>query len=97
MLKTYAMNRLTRYWFLFEPDPWPNALNLGCGVSAYGYDDALALLHERVFKDGTLPRLLELKENVDISLLDDKHVRPNMENPTIRGIWYPMGYAEPAR
>jgi hypothetical protein len=40
---------------------------LGCGVSAYGYDDALALLNERVFKDGIVPRILELKENVDFA------------------------------
>jgi hypothetical protein len=66
------MNRLIRYWFLFETDRSPRALNLGCGVSAYGYDDALALLNERVFKDGIVPRILELKENVDISLVDDK-------------------------
>lgn len=91
------MNQLIRYWFVFEPQPLPRAFNLGCGVSAFGYDDALALLHERVFKGAGFPRILELKEDVDISLLDEKHVRPNMEDPTIRGIWYPKGYAEPPR
>lgn len=71
----------------------PTALNLGCGVTAYDYNDALALLREKVFKGGVVPRILEFKEDVDISLLEQKHVRPNMENPTIRGIWFPMGYA----
>ena len=54
------MNRLVRYWFLFEPHLSLSPLNLGCGVSAYGYEDALALLNEKVFKDGVLPRILEL-------------------------------------
>jgi hypothetical protein len=75
------MNPLTRYWFLFEPQSLPRALNLGCGVSAYGYDDALALLHERVFKDGILPRILELKEDLDISLLDDNTFDPIWRTP----------------
>ena len=87
------MDQLIRYWFRFEPQILSRALNLGCGVSAWGYEDALALLHERIFKDGILPRILELKQGVDISLLDDEHVRPNMEDPTVRGIWYPKRYA----
>ena len=53
------MNRLVRYLFLFEPHLSLSPLNLGCGVSAYGYGDALAL-NEKVFKDGVLPRILEL-------------------------------------
>ena len=70
----------------------PRAINLGCGVTAYGYDDALALLREKVFTDGVLPRILEFNEDdIDISLLDHEHVRPNMENPISRGIWFPMG------
>ena len=90
------MNQLVRYWFRFEPHTSPHVLNLGCGISAYGYDDALALLRDKVFKDVALPRIIEVKENVDVSLLDHKHVLPNMENPTVRGIWFPMRYAEPA-
>lgn len=29
-------------------------------------------------------------ENVDISSLDDNHVRPNMGSPIVRGVWFPM-------
>jgi hypothetical protein len=83
---------LIRYWFRFEPLASPQPLNLGCGVTAHDYSDALALLREKVFKDEALPRILELKENVDIAMLDQKHVLPNMEDPTIRGIWFPRGY-----
>jgi hypothetical protein len=87
-----AMKRLIRYWFRFQPHPLPRALNLGCGVTADGYDDALTLLREKVFKDAVLPGILEVKEDIDISVLDHKHVRPNMDNPTIRGVWFPIGY-----
>jgi len=88
------MKLLARYWFRFEAQAPPHPLNLGCGVSAYDRDDALALLKEKVFKNGVLPRILEAKENVDISVLDGKHVLPNMEDPTIRGVWFPRGYRD---
>jgi hypothetical protein len=84
--------RLARYWFRFEAQAPPQPLNLGWGVSAYDYDDALALLRERVFRDAVLPQIVEVNENVDVSTLDSKHILPNMEDPTVRGIWFPRGY-----
>jgi hypothetical protein len=85
---------MIRFWFKFEPSS-RCALNLGCGVTACDYDDAVALLllQETVFKDGTLPRILEVTANVDISTLDQRHVVPNMEVPTARGVWFPKGYS----
>jgi hypothetical protein len=32
------------------------------------------------------------KENLDIRTLDQGHVIPNMKDPTLRGVWFPLGY-----
>ena len=86
------MKSLTRYWFKFEKQPSASAVNLGCGVTAHGNEDALALLKERVFKKSTLPTILNWVADVDISKLDSKHVLPNLGNPALRGVWFPQGF-----
>lgn len=83
---------LKRYWFKFDDLPPYNTLRLGCGVTAYNYDDALALLTQSVFKDTTVPPIKSVVENVDISTLDRGHVIPNMEAPVWRGVWFSRGY-----
>lgn len=85
------MKSLTRYWFTFEKASMPTPLNIGCGVTAYNYDDALNLLRERMFGSDEPPKVLDVLENVDVSKLDQKHVIPNMGSVTVRGIWFPMG------
>jgi len=86
------MKILTRFWFRFEPSPTPCALNLGCGVTAYNHQDAVNLIREFVFKGTKLPPIVEMREDVDLSTLDQKHVLPNMDVPSRRGIWFPKGY-----
>jgi hypothetical protein len=85
---------LRRFWFEFEADPTglPLGMSYGCGVTARDYDDALALLRERAFPGGVIPRFLRSVEDVDVSTLDPRHVLPNMHPPVVRGIWFPMGY-----
>ena len=87
---------LRRYWLQFEfsHDASPPAgVRMGCGVTAYDYDDAFALLREKVFRSAELPEVATAAEDVDISTLDARHVRPNMGDPTTRGVWFPMGYS----
>jgi hypothetical protein len=55
------MTLLRRYWFEFEPIPRPNPLNLGCGVTAYGYEDAITLMTELVFNQSLTIRILHVK------------------------------------
>lgn len=86
-----------RYWFVFESDPSPNALNLGCGVTARDMEDALTLLRERVFVGRSLPTVVSVTEDVDISSLDQTHIVPNMHPPHVRGIWFPKGFDRKAR
>jgi hypothetical protein len=90
------MKSLKRYWFNFEKFGRPTPLNLGCGVTAYDYGDALNILRARVFAGKELPAIVGYTEDVDMSALDQKHVLPNMGLVTIRGVWFPQGYEEMA-
>lgn len=85
--------KLTRFWFRFEPSSEPTPLNLGVGVTAWTYADAIALLKEHVFPKANLPPIIGTEENVDISTLDPKHVLPNIGIVVQRGVWFPRGYS----
>jgi hypothetical protein len=87
------MHHLRRYWIQFgNPRSVRDGLGYGCGVTAYNFDDAVALVEERVFK-GPLPYpIVSTLEDVDVSTLDTGHVLPNMLPPNSRGVWFPMGY-----
>ncbi|HKA21179.1 MAG TPA: hypothetical protein VKN18_23070 [Blastocatellia bacterium] len=84
-----------RFWLevdLAIDEEHPAGLLIGCGVTANAYDDALALVQERVFKASPLPSLKKLIDDVDTSSLNAGHVLPNIGIPSIRGIWFPLGY-----
>jgi hypothetical protein len=86
-----------RYWFEFEFNHFtelPIDLALGCGITAFNYDDAIDMLTNQVFKGRLVAPIKKVIENVDVSTLDAGHVLPNMPVPTtVRGIWYPSWYS----
>jgi hypothetical protein len=89
------MMTLHRYWIEFDLSGVvrpPSGVSLGCGVTAENERSALELISKSIFK-GTNPPIEKLVEDVAIADLDQKHVRPNMGNAAIRGIWFPLGYA----
>jgi len=81
---------MIRYWFEFD-DNIPHGMKMGCGVTAYSYDDALSILNDKVFRNSSL-QIKQVIEDVDVSTLDQNHVIPNMSPPNIRGIWFPQEY-----
>ena len=82
-----------RYWFEFEDSTdAPLGVRLGCGVTAYDYQDAINILAEEIFLNRELPRVLSAREDIEVHLLDQSHVVPNMGNVTKRGVWFPLGY-----
>jgi hypothetical protein len=86
---------LRRYWFEFQftiSDPYTLGTLLGAGVTASSHEDALRLLRERVFSSCPMPPIKKIVEDVSIESLDQNHVRPNMGDPTLRGVWFPLGY-----
>ena len=85
-----------RFWFRFRPMNEPTPLNLGCGVTAVGYEDALALMKDMVFAGAALPEIVECVEDVDVMTLDPGKVRSNIGVVGWRGVWFPLG-DEPTR
>jgi hypothetical protein len=83
------MKLLTRYWFTFTKTSKPSPLNIGCGVTAFSYADALDLLRERLAPED-LARVAGHSANIDVSTLDPGHVLPNMGIVSNRGIWFPI-------
>lgn len=82
----------TRYWIDFKCFERPTPLNLGYGVTAESKEAALELVRRVVFNDESF-EVENIIENVSIADLDQAHVVPNMGNPMIRGIWFPLGYS----
>jgi len=86
---------LHRYWIKFDPSSenrYVNRVKLGCGVTAFDFDDAIQILEEIIFLDDKTPAILSVVEDVDVSSLECNHVRINMDNPAAGGIWFPLGY-----
>lgn len=83
------MPLLHRYWFSFERIDRMTPLNLGCGVTGFDLNDALAMLKTEIFGGGEIPPIKEFVEDVDVSTLDEKHVLSNIGLVTSRGIWFP--------
>ena len=87
--------KLHRYWLEFDCSTvvGPAWLRLGCGVTAYGLEDARAIVQATVFEGREMPAITKAIEDVDIKSLDQRHVIPNMGVVTWRGVWFPLGYA----
>jgi hypothetical protein len=86
---------LTRFWVEFDYPPErqpPIGARFGVGVTAIDRRDALRLIAHRVFSDRPLPPVKDIREDVDVSSLDERHVLPNMGPPHVRGVWFPQGY-----
>jgi len=87
--------KLIRYWVEFSFENYndlPAGISMGCGVTAYSQDDAIRVLNEKVFREKSMCPIKKLIENVDIRILDQNHVIPNMKTPAERGVWFPVGY-----
>lgn len=86
---------MIRYWIEFNFEnymPMPSGAKMGCGVTAFSYEDALHIINTKLFNNKPIAPIKHLIENVDISTLDAAHILPNMGLPNIRGIWFPLGY-----
>ena len=84
---------LTRFWFTFRQPAEPSFLNLGCGITAYDLTDAQKFLREQVFPIFGERVVDQVIEDIDVSTLEQNHVRPNLGNPAVRGVWFPaMNY-----
>lgn len=81
---------LHRYWFTFERSADASPLNMGCGVTAFDLKDAKSLLEEIVFPVFGPRNISSFIEDVDVSTLEEDHVRNNMGSSVLRGVWFPF-------
>jgi hypothetical protein len=88
--------RLHRFWLQFSIAPgdldryssWAG-LSLGCGVTAFTFEDAVAVLRQTIFGDDPLPDVVQVIEDIDVGTLDQGRVVPNMGPSNERGVWFP--------
>ena len=76
---------MERFWARTRPLAQASPLNLGIGVTARSEADALALIAEH-FSEVQVERIEILD---DLATLDERHVRPNMGDHMVRGVWFP--------
>ncbi|MDB5276090.1 MAG: hypothetical protein JWR61_1045 [Ferruginibacter sp.] len=86
--------RLRRYWFITFPDNPYGPQNIG--VSAYTKEEAKLLIRQLSLRDAymalisaSLNDTTKVIEDIDIRLLDQGNVIPNMGVVTFKRIWYP--------
>ena len=63
---------------------------MGCGVTAFDVDDAVQFLVRCVYPVYGAREIVKIIENIDVSNLDEDHVRNNMGAPAVRGVWFPL-------
>ena len=84
---------LRRYWFIVYPQDRFGPRNIG--VSAYSKTEAMKLASETLRKLNLTEYLADFNEhtesieNIDIRLLDQNDVIPNMGVVTWKGVWWP--------
>lgn len=88
-------SELHRFWIRFENLEPYHSITLGCGVTAYNFEDAVLLLGRHVFAGRNIPAISSVIEDIDVRMLDKGHVLPNMGVVALRGIWFPKGYGSP--
>lgn len=80
---------LHRYWLQLDSKfPISVGFAMGCGVTAFDEEDAIALLR-RVYPQRFELHLTQVTADVTLSDLDSRHVLPNIGNPALRGVWFP--------
>jgi hypothetical protein len=86
---------MRRFWFELDlriDRPHPPGTLLGCGITAFDLNDAMGILQNTVFNGFEAPKIMNVKEDIDIRSLDQGKIIPNMGVVTHRGVWFPLGY-----
>jgi hypothetical protein len=76
------MDGLRRFWFTCDPGP-------GIGVTAFSLDEARGMAENAlVYLPGNV--ITGVVEDVDVDVLDEHLVLPNLGPTSVHGIWFPM-------
>jgi hypothetical protein len=74
------------YWLDLEKSATPSGTNLGVGITAYSEEDARTIFANK-FGSEQIVRVIRVIRTIDD--IEQNHVRPNMGNLLVRGIWWP--------
>jgi hypothetical protein len=77
---------LVSFWIRFAGEP---ELQYSYGVTAYGLDDALALLKAQHLVGQDVERPIGVSANVRVEDLDQRRVVPKCGPMGFRGVWFP--------
>ena len=77
------------YWLTVENPPL--GMGLGAGITACSEDEA-----KRIFATafGDAIQIAKVRVIQTVDEIEQNHVRPNMGNLLVRGIWFPLGHEE---
>jgi hypothetical protein len=84
---------MTRYWFILDPANPYGRHNIG--VTAYAAEDALSIASDTArrlgWTDSDMEALAKAEyiANIDVRLLEQEHIIPNMGPVNIRRVWWP--------
>ena len=84
---------LKRFWFIVFPEDRFGPRNFG--VTAYSKSEGKELIIDSLNKlnlqslSANLTDTIEVIEDIDIRLLDQGHVIPNLGIVTFKGVWFP--------
>lgn len=81
---------LHRYWLKLARSDAPTILNIGCGITAHDIEDAKQIFESEIVPIYGAKQICQIIEDVDVSTLDEAHVKPNMGVPSNRGVWFPL-------
>ena len=82
------------FWLQFaDATMVPPGMHFGCGITAYDQSDAMQIFADRVVISHPDLAIASVRRVLSIDELEQGHVRPNMGNFLIRGIWFPLGYS----
>ncbi len=87
---------LSRDGALSQDGPGSRPPPTGAGVGVTGRDEreCVEIMRAKIFAGRAIPAVNRVVVDVDVSTLGD-YVLANMEPPIWRGIWFPVGYADP--
>jgi hypothetical protein len=77
------------YWLTIKNPPQFSTVSLGIGITAYSEDDAKKIF-SGAFGDDLHVADVRLVHSVDE--IEQAHVRPNMGDLLVRGVWFPRGF-----
>lgn len=85
--------KLNRYWFIVFPGDRFGTRNFG--VTAYSKNEGKQLIFDTLkrykleYLAESIDDNTEVIEDIDIRLLDQLHVIPNMGVVVLKGVWFP--------